>query len=359
MNTFPFDIVDVATILNLTLRHKKAGSLDYDCPFCGRKGKLNINLNKNAYRCNACGEGGGMLNLYANLEGLSKSDSYRKLDNIINGEKDENYYKTSSAQHSVDTMHNKDVRPIEPALIKSRHQAYTLMLEFLTLNQEHRDMLSERGLTPDNITSVSYRSVPAKELSRLYTHFKECGIELNGVPGFYTKGSMWKANFPYWSKGIMIPIKSVEGLINGFQIRLDKPIGSMKYTWFSSTDLENGTSAGSPVHFVGNKTEKTIYVTEGALKANIAHSVTGWTFIAVPGANQYKSLATELRMLKSLGSETVVEAYDADKYTNEQVEKGCRRMMKTAENLGFNVRRLKWDERYKGIDDYVIAKRKS
>ncbi len=49
----PFTIREVAGILNLHVRHKNAASLDVDCPFCGeRKGKLNLNLSKNVFKCN-------------------------------------------------------------------------------------------------------------------------------------------------------------------------------------------------------------------------------------------------------------------------------------------------------------------
>ena len=54
---FPFTIREVAYLLNLRIRHKNAVSLDADCPFCGEtKGKLNLNLKKNVFKCNRCGE---------------------------------------------------------------------------------------------------------------------------------------------------------------------------------------------------------------------------------------------------------------------------------------------------------------
>ena len=56
---FPFDISDIVFLLNLKIRRKNQTSWDCDCPFCGKEGKLNINLEKNVFRCNKCGEGGG------------------------------------------------------------------------------------------------------------------------------------------------------------------------------------------------------------------------------------------------------------------------------------------------------------
>ena len=45
--------------------------IDVDCPLCDdHKGKMNLNLQKNVFRCNRCGESGGMLNLYAKAYGV-------------------------------------------------------------------------------------------------------------------------------------------------------------------------------------------------------------------------------------------------------------------------------------------------
>ena len=43
---FPFDISDIVFLLNLKIRRKNQTSWDCDCPFCGKEGKLNINLEK-------------------------------------------------------------------------------------------------------------------------------------------------------------------------------------------------------------------------------------------------------------------------------------------------------------------------
>ena len=77
---FPFGIMDVAQILNLHVRRRQQGSVYVDCPFCGdKRGKMNINFAKNAWRCNYCDEHGGMLALYAKVYGISTSDAYREI----------------------------------------------------------------------------------------------------------------------------------------------------------------------------------------------------------------------------------------------------------------------------------------
>lgn len=46
-----------------------------------------------------------------------------------------------------------------------------------------------------------------------------------------------------------------------------------------------GTSSKAAIHFVGEPCSRVVYITEGALKADIAHALTGRTFAALIGAN--------------------------------------------------------------------------
>ena len=60
MSGFDYGILDVVQVLHL---RKRRGNY-YDCPFCGEThGKLNINVEKNVFRCNRCDASGGMLKL--------------------------------------------------------------------------------------------------------------------------------------------------------------------------------------------------------------------------------------------------------------------------------------------------------
>ena len=73
----PFGIMDVAGLLRLNIRRRAPGQVYVDCPICGdRRGKMNLNTAKDLWRCNYCGEGGGMLSLYAKVYGVSNSDAY-------------------------------------------------------------------------------------------------------------------------------------------------------------------------------------------------------------------------------------------------------------------------------------------
>lgn len=80
---FPFDISDIVFLLNLKIRRKNQTSWDCDCPFCGKEGKLNINLEKNVFRCNKCGEGGGQLQLYSKVYGLDRATACEQIKNYL------------------------------------------------------------------------------------------------------------------------------------------------------------------------------------------------------------------------------------------------------------------------------------
>ena len=66
---FPFDIYDVADQLGLELKKQHPKSSDYNCPFCDGGAKLNLNVEHNVFRCNRCGEYGGMIDLFCKLTG--------------------------------------------------------------------------------------------------------------------------------------------------------------------------------------------------------------------------------------------------------------------------------------------------
>ena len=81
---FPFNIRDIAGLLNLHVRHKNTVSLDVDCPFCGdRKGKMNLNLKKNVFKCNRCGECGGMLALYGKIYGVDNQTACKEIKDAL------------------------------------------------------------------------------------------------------------------------------------------------------------------------------------------------------------------------------------------------------------------------------------
>ncbi|MCL2773369.1 MAG: CHC2 zinc finger domain-containing protein [Oscillospiraceae bacterium] len=343
---FAFDISNVADILNLQAVRRNGASMYVNCPFCGdNRGKMNINFEKNVFRCNYCGESGGMIALYAKSMNISHSDAYRDILAIL-----------QTPDYSLNRTSVKSaLTRVEPqtATPEQIHQTYTVLLSMLTLSENHRNNLISRGLTDEQIELFGFKSTPTTGTEQYPYILIERNCIIRGVPGFYfdEPTQQWKMKMN--CSGIVIPVTTIDGLTAGIQIRLDTPFNGCKYLWFSSANENMGTSCGSPVGFFGNQHDKTVYVTEGYLKAVISHCLSDLTFAAVAGANNYRNLNGLFNVLRQNGVEEIVEVYDMDKLTNINVEKGCRRLVELASEYSFKVRRIKWNPAYKGIDEYL------
>ena len=377
---FPFGIMDVVELLHLNIRRRLPDSVYVDCPFCGdKRGKMNVNMVKDNWRCNYCGESGGMLSLYSRIYGVSSSDAYReicdalRIDGYESGSRSRDCMIDGGSNRSPSAAKEKHegVQQSESASRQQIHQTYSLMLDTLTLLPAHKaHLLSEkRGLTQEQIQKYRFRSTPPPFLCRKLTESliaKGCTVQ--GVPGFYldAKGK-WTVNFTKRLSGILLPVVGFDGMIQGMQILLDVPFKDKndppdkqgaKYLWFASTSKHMGITSGSPVLFLGNPNARTVYVTEGILKGYIAHTVMDRTFASTPGANNVKNLEALFQFLAKNGTEQIIEAQDMDKYSNTMTEKGASTIYLMARQYGMECRRLTWNPNYKGIDDWQLALRR-
>lgn len=389
---FPFGIMDVVELLHLHIRRRQANSVYVDCPFCNdRRGKMNVNYVKNVWRCNYCGEHGGMLALYAKLNNTTNSDAYREICDILQTDPPWGY--EAEKKHAgctgvsngepraastlpvrtqqVSTKELEEVPQSQRASDQEIHQTYSLLFEMLSLTEQHRRHLRspKRGLTDEQINSLGYKSTPPAFLCRSLTErLLAKGCTVQGVPGFYQlEGGSWSAKFNKRTAGILIPARGIDGLIHGIQILLDVPLrdendppdkAGAKYIWFSSSTKNMGTTSGSPVHFVGNPFARTVYVTEGLLKADIAHLLMNRSFVAIAGANNVSRLDLLFALLAQHGTELIVEAHDIDKYSNEAISQGASKIYLMAREHSMNCRRLTWNPNYKGVDDWQLALRR-
>lgn len=390
---FPFGIMDVVELLHLRVRWEKSRgqrtNAYVDCPFCGdRRGKMNVNFVKNVWRCNYCGEYGGMLSLYARLNNTTTSDAYREICDALqtgdvfwnDGKQNEkNRDSGASERKSLDDadLSSQNKQGIEEIAQSSRasaqeiHQTFSLLFEMLSLKPAHREHLrsEKRGLSDEQIEECGFKSTPPYFLCRSLTErLINQGCTVQGVPGFYVdKKGNWTVKFNSRTSGILIPAIGIDGLIHGAQILLDVPIkdkddppdkSGTKYIWLSSSSKHMGVTSGSPVHFVGNPFSRTIYVTEGLLKADIAHYLMNRSFVAIAGANNVAQLDPLFALLAQNGTELIVEAHDIDKYSNEMTAKGCSKIYLSAKKNGIESKRLTWNPNYKGIDDWQLALRR-
>lgn len=383
---FPFRIMDVVELLHLRIRRRQASSVYVDCPFCGdRRGKMNVNFAKNIWRCNYCDEHGGMLALYARYHNTTNSDAYREICDALqagdiswgfeekrNGKTGDFSTESPSADSYSDSLKQEmqEVPQSERAGTQEIHQTLSMLFDMLTLKPAHREHLrsKKRGLSDEQIEQFGFKSTPPYFLCRSLTErLIKQGCTVQGVPGFYQdKNGCWTVKFSHKTAGILIPAAGIDGLLHGAQILLDVPIkdkddppdkAGTKYLWLSSSNKPMGITSGSPAHFVGNPFARTIYVTEGLLKADIAHCLMDRSFVAIAGANNVQQLDPLFALLAQNGTELIVEAHDMDKYSNKMTEKGSSKIYVLARKYGMDCRRLTWNPNYKGVDDWQLALR--
>lgn len=378
---FPFGIMDVAQLLGLRIRRRQADSAYVDCPFCGdKRGKMNLNLAKNVWRCNYCGAHGGMLALYAQARNTTNSDAYREIcESLLVGDTgwgSETNGKMAGAGASLQEPSPSGQPPDAPpqsslASPQQIHQTLSLLFRMLPLTPRHRAHLrsEKRGLTDEQIDRLGFRSTPPYYLCRPLTErLIAQGCTVQGVPGFYQdKQGRWTVAFCTRTAGILIPAVGLDGLLCGAQILLDIPIKNKgdpsdkpgaKYIWLSSAAKPMGASSGSPVHFVGDPFARVVYVTEGLLKADIAYCLMHRSFAAIAGANNVQRLDAVFKLLAQNGTELIVEAHDMDKYSNKMTAKGSSEICRLARKNGLECQRLTWNPNYKGIDDWQLALRR-
>lgn len=394
---FSFNIRDVANLLNLHIRHKNTVSLDADCPFCGdRKGKLNLNLKKNVFKCNRCGESGGMLALYGKVYGIDNQTALHEIEDLLGKNESAKEYLVKT---KVIESKEPEIENAPPASDEEKNKTYTTFFSMLVLSQTHREKLLKRGFTEEQIEKNGYKSTPVFGFKKMTKKLIEAGCTVKGVPGFYlTEDGEWTIYFNPKSSGYIIPVRNIDGLIVGAQIRLDHPYNGRKYIWLSSVNFYMGTTSGSPVHLSGEPGAKVLFVTEGPLKGDVAFALTGRTFASVPGVNQYANLEPFLKAMKAMGTEFVYEAYDMDKLLSpvckgdynekcihcpsykkdwkhevilcdkkqlkrKNIQRGCGKLAGMCRRLDIQGKSLTWDlaadgswaENLKGVDDYLLS----
>ena len=171
------------------------------------------------------------------------------------------------------------------------------------------------------IQFLGYKTTPMVGTTILAKQLLSEGFYLSGVPGFYHNDEgQWTfiKNF----RGILIPVRNHEGKIQGLQLRRDD-VSKRKFRWVSSAGRQDGSKAECWTHLVGPPQE-TVIITEGPMKADVIHSLTGQTVLAVPGVNSLNHLKATLKYLKENGTKQIMTAFDMDYLTNPHVTNGYR-----------------------------------
>ena len=358
-NNLPFGIADIAMLCGISIPNTRGKNyVVVDCPLCGRKKSMTLNFAEDVFACHCAGGNGGMLDLYSklnNISGKSNGDIIREIKGRLNVDDGYRNGKSKSKAPKPQPKKKSKAEIIEP--MKKADKAYRCLLNLLGLSDKHRKDLLSRGISEENIEKYMFRSVPvlgyeyfAKQVS------EQCDIK--GVAGFMQDSRSQSLSFIPKLTGIIIPVSNIYGLIEGLQIRLDKPIRKTRYIWLSSDGLVGGSKATTPAYFVESKAKKdTCIITEGAFKAVIPNQYIDVTVLGLAGVGNQQCLEYVLPELKRKGYTKIIEAFDADFRNNPDVAHHRERLAKTCIDEGFKFSRYIWDlEDGKGFDDFIINK---
>ena len=335
-----FHMVDIIPLLGLPTPPAGKSSYNIPCPCCEDKPKgrhLNINLRKDVFRCPRCGFSGGVLDLYAFYAKIPRE---KALEELL----DRKGKMIRPQQARLPAVEENPLTGVE-----ERHATYTALLQNLTLASDHRENLLSRGLSLEEIHRLGYKTTPVLGFTSLAKRLREKGLYLAGVPGFYKNQSQWTLKIP--GRGILIPVRDVQGQIQGLQVRLDN-VEKRKFRWLSSNGLEEGCGAKTWVHLAGEP-RPLLLLTEGPMKADVIHFLTGQTVLAVAGVNSLSQLRPVLEELRAAGMEKVMTAFDMDYLTNPHVRAGQEDLTHLLDQCGISYGTYLWDPRYKGLDDYI------
>ena len=342
---------DIIPLIGIPYPESGKSSYYVHCPCCDyntRDKHLNINLIKNVYRCPKCGISGGVIDLYSLIMGASYEKAREIVKAHISANGYSNPYKGNMVKETLTEYPLTDV--------KTRNETYSALLQKLSLSPDHRENLINRGLTDNDIQRFGYKTTPIVGMNILAKQLLMEGHYLAGVPGFY-KNDQDKWTFVSGKRGILIPVRDADGNIQGLQVRRDVT-DNRKYRWVSSSERKDGCKAEGWVHIVGEIKDFAV-LTEGPLKADVVHALTGLTVISVPGVNTLSHLRTTLEILKRRGLCEIKTAFDMDMITNPNVRNGFLSLMELLDGMDFKFGTYVWDARYKGLDDYAWAYHKN
>ena len=277
------------------------------------------------------------------------------------------YYHGSTITYvptKVDVQKNRhDAPDLTPEQID---KAYRIFLELSSLDQRSKDVLSKRNLTNHEIELYGFKTCPKRVIKgEINRRLRAENIQPESVPGFYLRKGDTDATFNFIDS-IMIPIKTIDNLILGLQMRKFADDAGSRYVWFSSSSfcapdyVYDGKSPGTPLGFVDEvkRNNKTLFITEGMFKAIAINKCYGCPVISVQGVGNFKGIEDTIsKVLEKYPSiSRILIAYDADFIGNVNVASHAVRLYKTMHDAfpALTYQYVMWDEKYgKGFDDMI------
>ena len=382
------------------------------CPFCGHK-HLEVNVEKDLFVCwyNACDRKGGYtefaLEFYRDVLGQNIATKREAMELYQRDMGFSEIQFKARQNYLASQQENEPDAKIPP--IEKRNEVYRAITATWPLKKVDEDELLSRGYEKNRIRVYGYVSLPVKKEERREraAELEKQGFDLHDMAGFTEKdGRMEVADFGFQKRvkefgyeGVqtefsvkLIPVYDTAKNLQYFLIGWDKRLSTnekkgviaksgknyAKYTVFSTPRFNRGGKVKSECGFVGGyvvrngkivpnmKGQTYLPVIEGMLKTPLYRELLfdvckKWeSCIAQNGVSNYGAVKRMLETIKETCPEvdTIVDCYDMDRFENENVMEGSRRLKKLATSLGFKYGIRLWSPRYKGIDDYMLALKK-
>lgn len=387
---FDYSILEVVRLCGLETvgSPSRKGEQKVKCPFVSGK-TFDVNVTTSTYKCwhdctGCSGNGkGGVLALYRmfHSECETNKDAAKQIHSALYGD-----LKTGSKDYEARKAQiikpQKEVQKTKYASPDEIDGAYRVLLSLLPLKEKHKSNLLSRGMSAKGIEDGLYRSIPEnkEEMYALMQKLNDMNIKLDGVPGFYKKGNSYRISLPglydkntktfFYGSGFFVPSFGRNGKIFSMQIRMDdtylsrfpaKQAKRRRYIWFTSSGYDSGCQAINRATYgvvdgTPRNTGNVVYVTEGALKAQVAHDIDHKhrQFCAISGIANSEAFRKFVRTQKKAGCKILVDAFDMDRNEKDTVKNAIDKLYAIAEEEGLPLQPFAWDERFKGIDDYLL-----
>lgn len=350
-------------------RVSSKGELMVVCPITGRDIEINMAKGgiwkcfRDCTMCPSKGKG-GLLDFYMLYYPCGdRNEAARQIFALRDGSKE--IYE----QRKMTAMKPVELEATAP--IEVRDKTYRKFLEKLPLSKAHREDLHSRGVSDEDIERMFFRSMPQVGLTAIAKSLENEGCILTGVPGFYRKNGEPAINCA--GSGYFIPYYNEHGQIASLQIRYDvkitpemtkKEVSEAKkkrYRLLSSSGKDGGAASANLPFFgiPGRKRKKSVYITEGALKAATAQSLSGGWFTAIPGVSCYTAFRTLMEFFKSNGITTIVDAFDSDRASKPDVANSIKQLHEIAASYGMEMKCWDWGTEQKGVDDFLLSQKLS
>lgn len=246
-------------------------------------------------------------------------------------------------------------------------RAYRVLLGQLGLDPVDREMLAGRGFATDDIEEIGYRTLPVRGRARLAKVVVDAVGEAvaSQVPGVVWRTADDGSGRGWWSvagcPGVLVPVRNIEGKIVAMKVRRrDLGEGGPRYLYVSSA-RHGGPSAVNAVHVPRRALDlrphaTRLVLTEGEVKADLSTALLGEPVASVPGVGAWRA---GLDLAKQWRPPLIVIAYDTDASKNPVVARHRRDLREALERDGFRAAVWTWSDAWKGLDDFLVARRRS